>query len=266
MGILQFIIQKKPDQKKPDRQESIILIFNPEAKIAVKDVRGVKVLIIDDAFAEPAKYRAHAKASMLPGQTRKIPLGYEIYPADFGARFPGFADELATLITEHIGQNVADFFGFNLAEVNLRAFRGPYYNCVGISKLPVFAPHSDHGHVSAFACLVLPENVSGGTRLYRHIPTDTIHVIQSRHTLLEGMMKVPLDKPLVESTEEWEMIHFFKLTYNRLIAFNSSTIHKIDLTGGQFNMDIDECRMCINCFFHFRNADGSVPARKETRF
>lgn len=240
------------------------MLFNPEAKISIKDVRGIKALVIDDAFAEPEIYRAHAKASMLPAQIRKIPIGYEIHAADFGNHFPGYAGELAALITEHIGQNVADFFGFNLPDVKLHAFRGPYYNCVGVSQLPAFGPHADHGHVSTFACLVLPENVAGGTRLYRHIPTDTINIVHSRNTLLHEMTQILLHEPLVESTEEWEMIHFFEQTYNRLIAFNSSTIHKIDLTGGQFNMNIDDTRLCMNCFFHFRNPDGSVPLRKET--
>lgn len=240
------------------------MLFNPDAKISIEDVHGIKVMVMDDAFVEPEKFRAHAKASMQPAQIRKIPIGYEILAADFGFHFPGYADDLAALITEHIGQNVADFFGFNLPDVKLKAFRGPYYNCVGVAKLPYFPPHSDHGHVSTFACLVLPENVSGGTRLYRHIPTDTINIVHSRTTLLDEMTRIPLDEPLVESTEEWEMIGFYKLTYNRLIAFNSSTIHKIDLTGGRFNMNFDETRICVNCFFHFRNPDGSIPLRKET--
>jgi hypothetical protein len=248
----------------PDWHWRVILLFNPDAKINIEDVRGIKVLVIDDAFAEPEKYRAHAKASMPTARIRNIPIGYEILADDFGIHFPGYANELAALITEHIGQNVADFFGFNLPDVELEAFRGPYYNCVGVSKLPYFPPHSDHGHVSAFACLVLPENVTGGTRLYRHIPSDTINIVHSRTTLLDGMTKIPLDEPLVESTEEWEMIGFFPLTYNRLIAFNSSTIHKIDLTGGQFKMNIDDTRLCMNCFFLFRNPDGSIAFRKET--
>jgi hypothetical protein len=111
----------------PNRHGSIVLIFNPDAKISVEDVRGVKVLVIDDAFVEPEKYRAHAKASMQTAKIRNIPIGFEIITADFGNHFPGYADELSALITEHIGQNVAGFFGFSLLDVKLEAFRGPYY-------------------------------------------------------------------------------------------------------------------------------------------
>jgi hypothetical protein len=47
-----------------------------------------------------------------------------------------------------------------------------------------------------------------------------------RSDVIAAMTETPLKKPLVESTDEWEMVHFFEMKYNRLIAFNSSLIHK----------------------------------------
>lgn len=242
--------------------ETFDLLLNPSARISVVDVRGYQCMVVDDAFVDPGSLREHAKTSMIPSQIRDIPIGYEIHPKDFDTRFPDFKTRIAELIQENIGDNVRESFGLDSGNVELRPFRGPYYNCVGVWELPIYAPHVDHGHISSFAYLNLPQQCAGGTRIYRHIPMDTMCIVQSDTTRLEKVERTKLSEPLVEGNDEWEMVHFFKMKYNRLIAFNSSIIHKIDITGGRFTMDINTTRLCINCFYEFYNTDGSAASRE----
>ena len=239
------------------------MVFNPNATITIEDVHGLKCLLIDDAFLNPDELRQYAKDSRQSGRIGKLRIGYEIHPTDIDRKLPNYKDELASTIHKHIGANICESFGIDESVVSLKAYKGPYFNCVGVKELPSFPPHVDYGHVSTFAYLNLPENCAGGTRLFRHIPTNQINVVQKDKSLpwdnsLQWMVNKPLDKPLVESTEEWELVKFFEMKYNRLIAFNSSAIHKIDLTGGKFTMDIDNIRLCINCFFQYFDADGKA--------
>ncbi|NOX08473.1 MAG: hypothetical protein GXP22_03105 [Gammaproteobacteria bacterium] len=221
-------------------------------------------MIIDDAFLDPDALREYAKSSLHSPRNIRNPIGYEIHPVDLNERLPDYAVELAGMIHKHIGENICNFFGLNPSEVKLEVFKGPYFNCVGVDKIPVFTPHVDIGHVSSFAYLVLPENCAGGTRIYRHIPSDKIYVLQENSHSLAGLMKKTLTEPLVESTEEWEMVQYFEMKYNRLIAFNSSSIHKIDLTGGRFTMQIEATRLCLNAFYRYVYPDGRLASRKAT--
>lgn len=238
------------------------MLINPNAKMTVEDIHGMSCLIIDDAFLEPNKLRLYAKESQRPECIRKSTLGYAIHPADLRDQMPNYENELAGLIHRHIGKNICDFFGLKVSDVTLKAFKGPYFNCVGVKKLSANAPHVDLGHVSTFAYLNLDHQCAGGTRIYRHIPSNTLNIVQHRETSLAGMMKLPLEFPLVESTEEWEMVKFFKMKFNRLIAFNSSAIHKIDLTDGKFSMNINSTRLCLNTFFNYIDANGTIASRK----
>ncbi len=230
-------------------------MLNPNATITIDDVQGLKCLLIDNAFLNPDELRQYAKDSLQTERKVELKLGYEIHPADIDQRIPNYKDELASTIDKHIGASIREFFGVDDSVASLKAFKGPYFNCVGVKELPFFMPHVDTGQVSTFAYLNLPENCGGGTRLFRHIPTNSMNVVQGMNSLRK-MIQKPLDKPLVESTEEWELIKFFEMKYNRLIAFNSSTIHKIDLTGAKFTMDIDTTRLTLNCFFRYTDADG----------
>lgn len=236
-------------------------IFNPDATITIDDVHGLKCLLIDDVFSDPDGLRRCAKDSLQPENITNLRLGYEIHPPGIDDHLPNYSDELAGMIHQHIGANVCAFFGIDESAVSLQAYKGPYFNCVGVAQLPSFAPHVDAGHISTFAYLCLPENCAGGTRIFRHLPTDKIHIVNHQDNSLAGMIQVPLDSPLVESTEEWEVVEFFEMKYNRLIAFNSSAIHKIDLTGGNFSMEFEETRLTLNCFFHYLDGHGNPASR-----
>jgi hypothetical protein len=237
------------------------VIFNPRATITIDEVHGLKCLLIDDAFLNPGDLRDYAKIALQrTGPNLAWPWSYQILPADVNQKLPNYKEELGSLIEKHIGKNVCEFFGIEDSDVTLQAYKGPYFNCFGLEP-PDFAPHVDLGHVSTFAYLNPPETCAGGTRLYRHIPTNTINVVSRDRNTLKTMLKTPLDKPLVESTEEWEMIEFFEMKYNRLIAFNSSSIHKPDLSGGNFTMEFDSARLTLNCFFRYLNAQGKPASR-----
>ena len=175
-------------------------------------------------------------------------MGYQIFPDDIDQKLPNYEQELGFILHKIIGKSICDFFGIDGPKISLQAYKGPYFNCVG-AESPDFAPHVDRGHISTFAYLSPPENCSGGTRIFRHIPTDTINIVSRNVTSLKDMLEKPLDKPLVESTEEWELIEFFEMKYNRLIAFNSSAIHKPDLTGGKFTLDFEHFPINAELFF-----------------
>jgi len=236
------------------------LLLNPNAKIKIEDVCGVKFLIIDDFFIDPDAIRQYAKKSMVSGAVNKNIMGFEIHPHDIASKIPNYANELGCIIHKYIGDNVCDFFNIK-EKVSLSAFKGPYFNCIGIDELPVYTPHVDFGHVSSFTYLNPSDSCTGGTRIYRHIPTNKMNVVQRGSPSLEWMTQKKLDKPLVESTEEWELVKFLEMKYNRLVVFNSSLIHKVDLGNGGFDMTIDNVRLCLNCFFRYINEEGEMSTR-----
>lgn len=227
------------------------MIFNPNATIKIEKVHDVQCLLIDNVFLNPDELRLYAKDSLRPKAILRNVMGYEIHPADIDEHIPNYAADLADTLHRFIGVNISEFFGIDISKATLKAFKGPYFNCVGVNELPNFPPHVDNGHISTFAYLNPPESCAGGTRIFRHIPTNKICVVQKNSTSIQWMVQKPLDKALVESTEEWELVKYFEMKYNRLIAFNSSVIHKIDVTGGKFTMDVDNARLVLNCFFRY---------------
>ena len=236
------------------------MAINSKATITIEDIAGQKALVIDDVFTNPELVRAYAMQLVDKGRAITNGQGYYVYPDNFDRQFPAYTQELAEIIRESIGESVCKTFGLDLSQLTLHPYKGPLFNCV--NKLPRNAPHVDHGHISAFCYMTKPENCSGGTRVYRHIPSNTLNIVRDTQVSLQDMISKPLAQPLVESTEEWEMVHFFEMKYNRLVAMNSSLIHKIDLTGGKFTTDFEETRLGLNCFYHFRQADGSIAPRQ----
>ena len=236
------------------------MAINPNAIITVEDIEGQKALVIDEVFVNPESIRNYAKQLIDNGRAIANGQGYYVYPDNFDKDFPGYTSTLADLICEYIGESVCATFGLDFSKLSLHPYKGPLFNCV--NKLPRNAPHVDHGHVSVFCYMTKPEYCSGGTRVYRHRPSNTLNIVRDTQVSLQDMMNVPLTAPLVESTEEWEMVHFFEMKFNRLVAMNSSLIHKIDLTGGKFTADFEETRLGLNCFYHFRQANGMLAPRK----
>ena len=134
--------------------------LNSEAKITVDDVQGLKCLILDDAFLNPDELRQYSVDCFHPEKVTRNRLGYEIHPRDIDQKIPNFREHLAQIVHTHIGTNICGFFGIDVSQVSLRAYKGPYFACVGVDKLPANAPHVDAGHISTFCYLSLPEPTS----------------------------------------------------------------------------------------------------------
>ena len=148
-------------------------IFNPDATNEILEFDGLKYLVMDDALQNPDSFRSYASELKRTIQSRNSPIGYKLYPdrKDFEQRYPGYTGELEEIIESQLGENLRNFYGID--QKTKMQLKGPLYNCV--CQLPYFPPHVDSiGHVASFIYLMPDELCSGGTGIYRHIPTGKL--------------------------------------------------------------------------------------------
>lgn len=237
--------------------------INPNCKIDVVSIDHIDVLIIDDFLADPMEMRkfaiaAHGKAPLrrqapkAPVQRRKKGPVDEIWMAleIFDNKFPGVRYAVAEQIDVNIGKRIRQHFDLPDENQGIIQARPPFFHSV--YGLPRFLPHVDTGHISSFLYLNSPQLCKGGTGIYRHVPTNAIHADQT-DTTLDWLAQKPLEKNLTESTEEWKLELMVEMKFNRLVAFNSSVIHKIYWPDEEqpFKQDIRESRLTLNNFFYY---------------
>lgn len=246
------------------------MVINPNCKVEIVSVDHIDVLIIDDFLKDPKGMRKFAidganrakpakEDPQAALQFRKKGNAYEIWMAldIFDRKFPGLRFGIAEKIDTHIGPRIRQHFGLPEKNPGIIQARKPFFHAVHAP--PRFLPHVDAGHISSFIYLNTPTQCKGGTGIYRHIPTNALHSDQSR-TNLDWLANKPLDKPLTESTDEWKLEVMVEMKFNRLVAFNSSVIHKIywPEEDQPFKYDIREVRLALNNFFRYEEHDGQV--------
>ena len=214
------------------------------------NIDNLAFVIVDDFLNDPDDFRAYANELATRPARVNNKLGYELYPPkeEFDARYPDFRRELVLFIDSAIGASTRAAYNLDGSYTKIGTYKGPLFNCV--YKLPAFTPHVDPGHISSFIYLNTPGQCSGGTGIYRHIPSGKMRFIQKAYSLAH-VEKEPLTKPLNYSAGEWQLLHKFDMQYNRLIAFNSSVIHKIffEPEGHPYTAEIDQARLSLNSFF-----------------
>ena len=177
---------------------------------------------------------------------------YEIHPRPkfFEERYPDFLQSIATLIDTHIGPRIHKYYNIDPATQNIQLRKGPYFH--GVHQSPIFLPHVDDGHVSSFLYLNPKEQCWGGTGIYRHIPTDRVAIDQIGVDL-EPICRTPLQQNLTVSTPEWKLERLVEMKYNRFVAFNSSTIHKIYWPdeNSPYKKPVKKARFTLNNFFKY---------------
>ena len=235
-------------QQESGNMESII---NKQCQIATVAIEDLEFIVADNFLNDPESFRHYAKAlSTTPGARVDNRLGYELHPPveEFEARYPGFRKELANLLAATIGVSTKHAYGLDDSYSSMGIYKGPLFNCV--HQLPFFGPHVDSGHISSFIYLNTEDQCTGGTGVYRHIPSGRMRLVQQDISVAH-LERKPLTEPLSYSSGEWELLHRFDMRYNRLVAFTSSVIHKIFLEpeGHPYLEDIDSVRLTLNAFF-----------------
>ena len=241
-----------------DNMESVI---NKNCQIDMHDIAGLKFVIADNFLNDPESFRRYAKAlSTMPTARVDNRLGYELRPPvdEFEARYPGFRQDLINFMISTIATSTKNAYGLDDSFTSLGIYKGPLFNCV--YQLPFFGPHVDSGHISSFIYLNTEEQCSGGTGIYRHMPSGKTRLVQ-QDISVANLERQPLTRPLNYSTGEWELLHKFEMHYNRLIAFTSSVIHKIffEPEGHPYREDIDHVRLCLNSFFLITRPNQQAP-------
>lgn len=225
-------------------------VINKGCQPRLLKIDNLGFVIADDFLTDPDDFNKYARE--LSVRPVRVPnqLGYELYPPteEFDIRYPGFRRDLAFFVNSAIGTSTKAAYNLDSSYQNIGIYKGPLFNCV--HKLPSFAPHVDPGHISSFIYLNKADMCSGGTGIYRHIPTGKMQIIQSGYNL-EHLEKIPLTKQLNYSSGEWELLHKFEMRYNRFIALTSSVVHKIffEPEGHPYKEDIDRTRLTLNSFF-----------------
>lgn len=234
-------------------------ILNPNPDITVEKLGEVDVIIVDNFLQDPVALREYGISSMKEYQenpmsgkyrffeTRKT---YELHPhpAMFEKKFPGLCAGIARLCFDYIAPGVRDYYQLGPAAKSIQLRKGPYFHAVHQS--PIFTPHVDDGHISTFMYLNTPDTCWGGTAIYRHVPTGIITSNQ-RGAGLDWLLTRPMTENLVESTDEWKLELKVDMKFNRFVAFNSATIHKIFWPGDDapYRREIAESRLALNNFF-----------------
>lgn len=145
----------------------------------------------------------------------------------------------------------------------------PYLVGTGLPGLSIRLPdgwlrvawcHRDQAQLAArltqnsykYSLLNLPEQCSGGTGIYRHLPTGKTNVVQQK-TEIDWMEREPLTEPLSYSAGEWELLDRIEMRYNRLVAFNGSAMHKIFIEPGEapFGPAVEDSRLGLTTFFRY---------------
>jgi len=225
--------------------------INKSCQTDILEIDGLKFAVADNFLNDPDSFRQYAKAlSGTPGMRLDNNLGYVLQPAmdEFDARYPGFRRDLMNFVIRTVGASAKNAYGLDDSYTSLGIYKGPQFNCV--YKLPFLGPHVDPGHISSFIYLNTSENCSGGTGIYRHVPSGKMRLVQQDISVAH-LEKEPLTKSLNYSAGEWELLHKFEMRYNRIVAFTSSVIHKIFLEpeGHPYREDIDNVRLSLNSFF-----------------
>lgn len=237
------------------------IILNPDPEIEVTPVGDIDILIVDNFLINPDElrqygidsYKAYTKGvdteNYLFRETKKT---YEVHPRPklFNERFPGLIENIAFLIDRYLGPRLYDYHSIDPAKEKIQLRKGPYFH--GVHQPPIYLPHVDDGHVSSFMYLNPDDMCWGGTGVYRHIPTDRVAINQTGVDL-EPICRTPLLKNLTVSTPEWKLEKLVEMKYNRFVAFNSSTIHKIYWPDSQspYKRPVRKSRFTLNNFFKY---------------
>jgi len=225
-------------------------VINKKCHAKLLNIDNLAFMTVDNFLNDPDDFRAYAKKLATQSGRLSNKVGYELYPPikEFDARYPDFRRELVLFVDAMLGTNTRAAFNLDQSYTKIGTYKGPIFNCV--YKLPAFTPHVDPGHISSFIYLNTTQQCSGGTGIYRHLPSGQMRFIQKGYSL-EHLEKEPLTQPLNYSAGEWQLLHKFDMQYNRLIAFNSSVIHKIffEPEGHSYTAEIDQTRLSLNSFF-----------------
>ena len=241
-------------------------IFNDAASVKTIDIDGLSILVVDNLLADPQALRkmaldTHAQSKgnknlLRVGERSEIKAGgsvVEVYPNSekLEKKFPSLVANLAALIKEHIGAQVAAHYKLPESDAPLELQKGPYFNVV--FSVPQNLPHVDAAHISSFVYLNSPSQCWGGTGIYRHLPTGALFTNQAS-TSLDWLAEKPLTKPLTNSTDEWALEYMIEMKFNRMVAFNGSLIHKIFWPEGPsaFKNNIKQSRLALNSFYWYR--------------
>jgi hypothetical protein len=237
------------------------MVVNPEPDIEVRELGEVDVLVVDNILSQPEAMRDFGiksykkyKSKTCPEDYlfRETPKTYELHPRPqlFQEHFPGFFAHIAGLIDVHIGTRVRQYCEVDPGATSLVLRKGPYFH--GVHRSPIFLPHVDDGHVSSFLYLNPAPQCWGGTAIYRHLPTGKIASYQVGSDL-EWMCRQPLTRNLTTSTDEWKLETLVEMRFNRFVAFNSSTIHKIYWPDDKspYKPHIAKARLTLNNFFKY---------------
>ena len=234
-------------------------IINESPKINTIDIDGSRIVVVDDFLSEPETLRRYAIRLSKVVRHIAVGVGYELYPSrgEFDELYPDFVRSLTCLVHKLMNDNIKSDYELNSDYTRLNLWKGPLFNCV--YKLPAFTPHVDLGHVSTFIYLTAPERCSGGTGIYRHLPTGKMHCVQDTCGL-DHMLHKPMKSALNYSTDEWELLHKVDMKNNRLVMISSSIIHKIffEPEGHLYAENIEDTRLALNNFFVY-SSDESVP-------
>ena len=194
------------------------------------------LIIIDDFLEDPHTLRDLGLAQNYPGMEE------DTY-------FPGRNSEYAQPIiglTERISAIVGE--RLKIAEGNAHCkFRMAFAGDKGTAGV-----HIDDAHWSCLLYLSLPEDCSGGTELYRHIPTDTDHAPMNQEdfkTLGISSAEEIWDKILWPDTNDkskWELLTTIPMRFNRLVLFRPQQWHD---AGPGFGDCPENARLIYMMFF-----------------
>ncbi len=236
-------------------------IINPNPDIEIISIADIDVLIVDNFLLNPDELREYGiqsykeytknidRENYLFRETKKT---YEIHPRPkiFQEKFPELLSSIANLIDKHIGARISTYYNLDTDKQKIQLRKGPYFH--GVHQAPMHLPHVDDGHVSSFMYLNPNEQCWGGTGVYRHIPTDKVAIHQTGVDLTP-ICRTPLKENLTVSTPEWKLESLVEMKYNRFVAFNSSTIHKIywPETKSPYKKPAKKVRLTLNNFFKY---------------
>jgi len=230
--------------------KSMESVINKNIKPEILEIDSFKFVIVDNFLTNPDDFRQYARELSTRPVRMDNALGYELHPSmdEFERRYPNFRRAIAYLVISTIGDSTCKVYNLDKTYTSVGIYKGPLFNCV--YKLPSKAPHVDPGHISSFIYLNTDDLCSGGTGIYRHIPTGNMHFVQSDYNL-EHLETKPLIEQLNYSAGDWELLHKFEMRYNRFIALTSSVVHKIffEPEGHPFKEDFDHVRLSLNSFF-----------------
>lgn len=239
--------------------------LNSSCKIEKYKLDSIDILICDDILVDPVgcrhlaikefalanKKRVASKAVRKVNDIEKASL-FEIYPAkkNLDVTYSKITQSISALVDEHIGIGIREHFEIPESNENtLSSFKNPYFNAV--YGPPQFLPHVDAGHISTFIYLNPATQCCGGTAIYRHIPTGMLFSDQKK-TQLDWLCQTPLSEPLRQSTSEWKLELVLEMKFNRLVAFNSSVIHKIHWPeNAPYKKNIKQARLTFNNFYRY---------------